>query len=261
MTNLSIVPASPAIDTHRFPVLDCLVHRTDMERATAAVQDAIDKGEGGYICFANVHTVVTARHDLALRDAINGALLALPDGKPLSVLAQQRGLRDVERVAGPDFMAHFLCTASKRRHYFYGSTPETLARLITNVRRRYPDAEIVGSYSPPFRALTPEEQQTVVDQIQSARPDVVWVGLGAPKQEYWMAQHREKLQPALLLGVGAAFDFLAGTVSRAPRWMGDAGLEWLYRLACEPRRLWHRYLLNNTLFVYYLVSEKIVSKH
>lgn len=244
----------------RFPVLDCRINRTDLERATNDTCAHISTGAGGYVCFSNVHTVVSARRDELLRDITNQSFLSLPDGKPLSLVARWHGLTDVGRVAGPDFLPYLIGKTRGARHYFYGSTPETLARLTANLQHRFPDMNIAGSYSPPFRDLTPDETDQILEQINAARPDLIWVGLGAPKQEYWMARHWERLRPAILLGVGAAFEFHAGTVTRAPAWIQRLSIEWLYRLLQEPRRLWKRYLVTNSLFIYYLVSHALFTK-
>lgn len=239
----------------RFPVLDCLISRTNMACAAESLRERITEGSGGYVCFSNVHTVVTSRKDTKLRDATNDSFLSVPDGKPLSIVARWRGLKDVDRVAGPDFMPHFIGTAKDVRHFFYGSTPETLEKLAANLRTRFPGVQIAGTYSPPFGPMSPEETKKALETIRQARPDLIWVGLGAPKQEYWMAQHWQDLRPAVLLGVGAAFDFHAGQLARAPSWVRRSGLEWLHRLLSEPRRLWKRYLVTNSLFIYYLAND------
>lgn len=226
-----------------------------MPKAAEYVSNRIRTGEGGYVCFSNVHTVVTARHDNRLREITNGSFLSLPDGKPLSIVGRLHGVRGVGHVAGPDFMPYFLQAVKKARHFFYGSTEETLETLKKNLARRFPAARIVGTYSPPFRDLSAEEENEVVSIVNRAKPDIVWVGLGAPKQEYWMEQHWRGFKPAILMGVGAAFDFHAGQVARAPEWMKKLSLEWLFRLSQEPRRLWKRYLVTNSLFVFYLLSD------
>lgn len=239
----------------RFRVLDCWINCVDMPKAAEYVSDRIGTGEGGYVCFSNVHTVVTARHDSRLKQITNGSFLSLPDGKPLSIIGRLRGVQGVGHVAGPDFMPYFLQTVKEARHFFYGSTEETLEKLKNNLARRFPAARIVGTYSPPFRDFSADEQNEVVSIVNRAKPDIVWVGLGAPKQEYWMEQHWRRFKPAILMGVGAAFDFHAGQIARAPEWMKKLSLEWLFRLSQEPQRLWKRYLVTNSLFVFYLLSD------
>jgi len=215
---------------------------------------AADQG-GGYVCFSNVHTIVTARHDRKLRDITNNSFLSLPDGRPLSVVGRLTGVERVSRVAGPDFMLRLISKAQKMSHYFYGSTPQVIGGLVANLCARYPELHVVGAYSPPFRILSREEKIDIIQNIRAARPDFIWIGLGAPKQEYWMAEVFEELKPAILLGVGAAFDFHAGTIQRAPNWMRGCSLEWVHRLWQEPRRLWKRYLVTNSLFLYYLAVD------
>jgi N-acetylglucosaminyldiphosphoundecaprenol N-acetyl-beta-D-mannosaminyltransferase len=176
---------------------------------------------------------------------------------PLVWLSRLKGWEGVERVYGPDLMLA-VCqrTATSRyRHFFYGSSPEVLEALVMRLRRRFPTLQIVGTYSPPFRLLSPEEDAQVVDGIRAACANIVWVGLSTPKQERWMAEHVGRLPRTVLIGVGAAFDFHAGTKRQAPRWMQRSGLDWVFRLLSEPRRLYRRYLTNIPLFAWYLLLE------
>ncbi len=246
-----------SIDNERFEVLDCLISRTNMSHALQKVLGRIANRQGGYVCFSNVHTVVTAQKDLRLREITNNSFLSVPDGKPLSIVGKWRGIAGVGRVAGPDFMPYFIQMAKGVRHFFFGSTPETLEKLVANIRRQYPETIIVGSYSPPFGAVSDGEMGRILSIINQARPDIIWIGLGAPKQEYWMADNWQKLRPAVLMGVGAAFDLHAGQIPRAPDWMMKISAEWLYRLYKEPRRLWKRYLVTNFLFICYLAKHVI----
>lgn len=251
-------PRTPGIPSDsRFRVLDCMISRTSMERAAKTIIAHIDNKTGGYVCFSNVHTVVTARKDAELRRITNESLLSVPDGMPLALIAWWRGMIDVQRVPGPTFMPYLIERAKGLRHYFYGSTPETLDRLVAELRRQSPDAIIAGSFSPPFRKLSNSETDEVIARIRAAQPDVVWVGLGAPKQERWMAEQWQRLRPAILMGVGAAFDIQAGVVDRAPPWMQALSLEWLYRLLQEPRRLARRYLVTNSLFLYHVLADAL----
>jgi N-acetylglucosaminyldiphosphoundecaprenol N-acetyl-beta-D-mannosaminyltransferase len=249
-----------AIPPDRYRVLDCLISRTNMRNAVRSIQDRVASGYGGYVCFSNVHTVVMSRHDQCLRQITNTSFMSMPDGKPLSIVGRWRGLRGLEHVAGPDFMPLLIDKAAGLKHFFYGSTPQTLARLTQALKQRFPDVQIVGDYAPPFRPLTPTEQEEVVAIMKKAAPDIIWIGLGAPRQEYWMAETWPQLKPAILMGVGAAFDFHAGQVTRAPDWLRKASLEWAFRLYQEPRRLWKRYLVTNSLFLYYLVKESLRRK-
>ena len=195
--------------------------------------------ERGYACLCNVHVLVTAQHDAALRGALDHAWTVFPDGSPVAWLARRQDAA-AARVAGAELMEAVIGADGGVRHFLFGSTPEVLALLA----ERFGDA-VVGTLSPPFGPVGSE----AVDEIRAAEPDIVWCGLGAPKQELWMAAHEDALAPAVLLGVGAAFDFLAGTKARAPRWMQRSSLEWAHRLATEPRRLAGRYARTNTEFV------------
>lgn len=238
---------------NRIQILDCQISRTDMPGAVRAVVERVSQKAGGYVCFSNVHTVVTSRKDIRLRDITNQSFMSMPDGKPLSIVAKMRGAKDISQVAGPDFMLEMMDKHRTLRHYFYGSTEETLKLLTEKLTARFPDVNVVGTFSPPFRSLEPQEANRITNAINQSKPDIIWVGLGAPKQEYWMADHWRELKPAILMGVGAAFDFHAGQLVRAPQWVRRAGLEWLHRLLSEPRRLWRRYFATNSLFIYYLV--------
>jgi N-acetylglucosaminyldiphosphoundecaprenol N-acetyl-beta-D-mannosaminyltransferase len=217
-----------------------------------------------FLCAAAVHLVMVAREDPEVRDAVLRHDLVLPDGVPLVWAQRALGHREASRVYGPDLMARYIerSVAGGVRHYLYGGRSQgALVELALSLRRRYPGVRIVGGYSPPhvsegsptrptpFRPLTEAEERWVVDDINRSQADVVWVGIGQPKQEMWMAQMRDRLEAPVLVGVGAAFDFHAGLVPQAPPWMQDYGLEWVYRLAQEPRRLWPRYARYNPRFV------------
>jgi len=206
----------------------------------------------GYVCVCNVHTVMAAREDTALHAALRGSSLNVPDGQPLVWALNALGLDIERRVYGPELMARACARAAEngQRFYLYGGRNQgALFQLALNLRQRYPGIKIVGGYSPPHRPLTAEERQAIVEEINHSRADVVWVGIGVPKQEKWMAQMRSRLEAPVLVGVGAAFDFHAGLVRQAPRWIQDAGLEWAFRLAHEPRRLWRRYTRYNPRFL------------
>jgi N-acetylglucosaminyldiphosphoundecaprenol N-acetyl-beta-D-mannosaminyltransferase len=207
--------------------------------------------ESRYVAICNVHVTVTAAHDPAYRELIEGADMATPDGAPIAWMLRRRGFPNQPRISGPDLMERLLqqCPAGEVSVYFYGSTGEVLELLAGNFRASSPGLAIAGMESPPFRPLTPEEDDAAVARINGSGAGIVFVGLGCPKQEQWMAAHKGRVN-AVMIGVGAAFDFHAGTVQRAPRWMRNAGLEWLHRLMSEPRRLWRRYLVTNTLFMW-----------
>ena len=212
---------------------------------------------GRYVCFSNVHTTVMAADDAEYRKVLNGSAATFPDGKPIADTMLGRGLGEAERVAGPDLMAELFrySQGSGKKHFFYGSTEETLAGLKKNLAEKYPYMNVVGMYSPPFRELTEEEDTAIVDMINASGADYVWIGLGAPRQEKWMAAHQGRIK-GLMLGVGAGFDFHAGTVKRAPSILQTLGLEWLYRLCSDPKRLLKRYLITNTKFIIYTTFRK-----
>ena len=228
---------------------------TNMKSVIYYLTKNLEKLRGEYVCVSNVHTTVMAYNDESYRTVQNSAVIAVPDGKPLSLVCRVRGYKNAQRVAGPDLMPEILRISEKEgyTHYFYGSTQQTLDALEKNLRAKYPKLQIVGTYSPPFRKLTDEEDAKVIEEINAAKPDFVWVGLGAPKQERWMYEHRGKIN-AVMLGVGAAFDFHAGTAKRAPKWMQECYLEWLYRLIQDPRRLLKRYVRSNAQFIWLILT-------
>ena len=205
---------------------------------------------GEYICVSNVHTTVMSYDDQGYCAVQNGGIMAIPDGGPLSSVGRKRGFSNMKRTTGPDYMKEILKISAEEgfRHYFYGSTERTLNKLSKILEKRYPNVQVVGMYSPPFRPLTKEEDEEVIRMINESQADFVWIGLGAPKQERWMADHKGKVK-GLMVGVGAAFDYEAGNIERAPMWMQKANLEWLYRLLQEPKRLFKRYFYTNTKFV------------
>ena len=205
--------------------------------------------ESRYVTICNVHVVVSASRDAAYRDIINASDMATPDGAPVAWMLRRHGFANQPRISGPDVMWALCerCTSEGVPIYCYGSTETTLGLLKTRLAAAFPALKMTME-SPPFRALTVEEDMTAVARINESGAGIVFVGLGCPKQERWMAEHRGKVN-AVMIGVGAAFDFHAGTVRRAPVWMRDNGLEWLHRLLSEPRRLWKRYLVTNTLFI------------
>lgn len=207
---------------------------------------------GEYICVSNVHTTVTAHDDPEYRNVQNSAILAIPDGGPLSSEGRKRGFTQMSRTVGQDYMREVF--KEGYRHFFYGSTEETLEKMKENLIREYPKMEIVGLYSPPFRKPTKEEDEEIIAMINATDPDFVWVGLGAPKQENWMYDHKGKVK-GLMVGVGAAFDYFAGNIKRAPKWMQDHNLEWLYRLLQDPKRLFKRYFVTNTKYLYLISKE------
>src|SRR5947209_1043068 len=225
---------------------------TDYQQTLDWIDAMVDQRSRGYVCVCNVHTVMASAEDAPLRSALLGSSLNVPDGQPLVWAINALGHSLQARVYGPELMARSCARAAEsgQRLYLYGGRHQgALFQLTQNLRQRFPGIKIVGGYSPPHRPLTSPERQTIVREINQVRADVVWVGIGVPKQEKWMAEMRGLLTAPVLVGVGAAFDFHAGLVPQAPNWIQDAGLEWAYRLAHEPRRLWRRYLRYNPRFI------------
>ena len=224
---------------------------------TMRIFERRDPARAVVVNVCNVHSVMTARKDRELADAFARAEINTSDGMPLVWVLRSRGHAQ-PRMYGPTLTEHALAYGVERgwRHFFYGATPETLALLEKHVTARFPGVQIAGVYAPPFRPLTDDERAAVTRAITDARTDIVWVGLGMPKQEKWMAEMRDQLPGTILVGVGAAFDFLAETKPQAPAWMQQRGLVWLFRLGTAPRRLWRRYLWNNPAFLALWLRER-----
>lgn len=242
------------VDKSQIPTCNIMgvnIAAINMEWLLEYLDKNIDLLHGDYICVSNVHTTVTAYEEPEYCAVQNGGIMAIPDGGPLSTVGRKRGHKNMQRTTGPSLMGEiFKITAEKGyRHFFYGSKQETLDLLEEKLNENYPGIQIAGMYSPPFRPLTDEEDAVAIKMINDAKPDFVWVGLGAPKQENWMAVHQGKID-GLMLGVGAGFDYYAGNIERAPEWMQKSNLEWVYRLIQDPRRLFNRYWHTNTQFIW-----------
>jgi N-acetylglucosaminyldiphosphoundecaprenol N-acetyl-beta-D-mannosaminyltransferase len=234
------------------PVLGVPLALTDYERTLDWVDAAVTGGHRGYICVAATHTVMACQEDAELRAAVLASDLTVPDGQPLVWALKLLGHDVRDRVYGPDLMEAACARAARtgQRFYLYGGRDRAaLDLLVRRLRERHPGIQIAGTYAPVFRPLSAEEEAAIAAEINEASPDVVWVGTGVPRQEKWMASMRARLDAPVLIGVGAAFDFHAGLVRQAPAGMQRAGLEWLFRLSQEPRRLWRRYLRYNPRFV------------
>ena len=225
-------------------ILGVNISAIDMNEALDFINKNISNLKNEYICVSNVHTTVSAYEDKKYLHVQNKAILNLPDGAPLSKVGRKRGFLNMQRVTGPDFMNEILKISVEKgyTHYFYGSSEETLNKLKNNLLKNIPNLKIVGMYSPPFRELSEVEDEKIINNINKTNADFVWVALGAPKQEFWMYNHKDKIN-SLMIGVGAAFDFMAGNIKRAPKWMQRLNLEWFYRLLQEPKRLFKRYIL------------------
>lgn len=222
---------------------------TNMTETIDIIEEEIDELRGKYICVGNVHTTVMAHDDAQYHEVQGSAAFVLPDGKPLSVYSRKHGFPEAERVTGPDLMLELFARDNGLKHYFYGSSPETLAMLEEKLRAQYPHLKIAGMVSPPFRKLSEEEDNIEVEKMNASGADIIWVGLGAPKQENWMYEHMDKVN-GVMIGVGAGFDYHAGNIKRAPQWMQKLSLEWLYRLLQDPKRLFKRYLVTNTRYLW-----------
>lgn len=241
----------------RTNILGVGVSAVNMDMALAAIEGWIQQRERHYVCVANVHTLTECQKAPDFRQIHNQASMVTPDGMPLVWVSRLKGARHVRRVYGPDLL-QAVCEVSARkgyRQYFYGGAEGVPEQLAASLADRCPGLQVAGVESPPFRPLTEDEDRETVDRINAAHPDIVWVGLGAPKQERWMAAHFDRLEVPVIVSVGAAFDFHAGVKKQAPRWMQRSGLEWLHRLASEPRRLWKRYLINNPWFVWLVLLQ------
>jgi N-acetylglucosaminyldiphosphoundecaprenol N-acetyl-beta-D-mannosaminyltransferase len=239
------------MEIQRFNVLGVAMSALDLRLAVQAVLEACGTRRKGYVCVTGVHGVTEAQNDPAFKRILNGAFLNTTDGMPLVWLGKHAVGRWVDRVYGPDLMLDvFKATQDGRfSHFLYGGAPDVAARLKAGMEERFPGIRIAGVWCPPFRPLDDMEQAELASAVKDARPDILWVGLSTPKQERFMAEFLPKLDCTLMFGVGAAFDFHSGRVKQAPRWVQRCGLEWLYRMCREPRRLWRRYCVNNPLFI------------
>lgn len=232
-------------------ILGLNVTVTNMKETVDYIEGNIEKLKGKYICITNVHTTIMAYENEKYMDIQNNAALILPDGNPLSALSRKMGFKEAKRVTGPDLMHEIFKLSEENRckHYFYGSTEETLKQLNIKLKEKYPKINIVGMLSPPFKEEVSLENEEKLNEINKLNPDFIWIGLGAPKQEIWMRLHENKVN-GLMIGVGAGFDYFADKIKRAPKWMQKSSLEWLYRLMQEPRRLFKRYFITNLKFIY-----------
>ena len=258
-----MIDSSRPEDRSRLPdfrivqLLGVRVNVATFDDAVKAVLDAPDTGDRLALHFANAHSMVEAHRNPQLRSAMNADIVE-PDGMPLVLLARRRGYK-AERVCGPDFMPALVRRGVPlgRSHFFFGGAPGVPEELARRLSKAYPGLKVAGTMSPPFRELTPAEEDSLVAEINAAKPDYVWVGLGAPKQDLWVAAYRSRLDAAALLAVGAAFDFHSGRRRRAPFWMQRTGTEWLFRLLKEPRRLASRYTVANARFALLVLKDEL----
>ena len=253
------LPAAMSVLPPRVDVLGVGVSVLNMASALATILGWVDRRERQYVCVTGVHGIMESHRALDLRRIHNEAGMVTPDGMPLAWLLKSAGHRDSDRVCGPEMMPKLFVEGQSRgvRHFLYGGSQRALDLLQERMLAIAPEAKIVGVCSPPYRALTEAEDAAIVAELNESGADIVWVGLSTPKQERWMAAHRALLTAPVLIGVGAAFDINAGLIKRAPPFLRRTGFEWTYRLICEPKRLWWRYLSSNPLFVLLVVAQKM----
>ncbi len=243
----------------RIDLLGVRVSAVSIPLAVQTVDEWIASRAKTYVCVAPVSTLVDCQKNDEYKSVVNQAGMVTPDGMPVVWLGKASGSRVISRTYGPDLMQAVTDAGQAKgyRHFWFGGRDQTLGLLEEKIKQQYPAAKIVGKYSPPHMAYAQKESDEVIGMINDAKPDILWVGLGSPKQDFWMSLNRPLLNVPVMIGVGAAFDFLSGQKPQAPRWMQRSGLEWAFRLASEPRRLWRRYLIGNTEFIYYLVRDRI----
>lgn len=246
-------------DHPRVSILGIPVSAINMERAVEIIGGWISAGKGGYVAVADVHSVMRGVDSAEHADALAQAAMVAPDGKPLSVVGRLRGHKQMAQVCGPELLPTIMARSVKEgwTHYLYGGADGVAADLATRMRAQFPGVQIVGHECPPFRQLATAEKLQTATRIRESGADIVWVGLGCPKQERWMLENIHRLPGQVLIGIGAAFDFHTGRVERAPRWLRDAGLEWAHRLASNPARLWRRYFVHAPRFVLQTLAESV----
>lgn len=240
-----------------YKVLDINISAVNPALAFAEIKKMVALKSRGYVCVAPVSTAVDARRDEKYREIVNKAAMVTPDGVPVAWLGRKAGFSGVSRTYGPDLMLK-VCDEGRAlgfRHFFYGATADVCDKLEHHLTARFPGMVVAGKIAPAYTKQAEALTDEVIRQINAVRPDVLWVGLGSPKQDHWMSLNRAVLDVPVMIGIGAAFDFHAGVKPQAPRWMRSLALEWLFRLLCEPRRLWKRYLVGNFLFLYWLVKD------
>jgi N-acetylglucosaminyldiphosphoundecaprenol N-acetyl-beta-D-mannosaminyltransferase len=248
--------SNPSVESS-VKILGVRVHATSMDRSLERLESAIANGEKGYVCVTGVQGVMEAQVDTNLKRIINHSLLTIPDGRPTVWVGWLRGLFHMRQVTGPTMMLR-ICDLSRTKgykHFFYGGNDGVADQLKAALTERYPGLNVVGTYTPPFRALTADEEAALIRQVAETKPDFFWVGLSTPKQERFMDEYGPKLDTKVMLGVGAAFDMHTGRIQDAPYWMKFTGTQWLHRIYQDPKRLWKRYLVNNPKFVWQITLE------
>lgn len=248
-----MMQSTPAHTDHDHAnVLGVKVSAINLNQAVELADQWIAAGNPGYVCVTGVHGVMEAQSDSDFRRILNQAIMNTPDGMPMTWVGHFQGYSEMDRVFGPDFMAALCASSVSRgyRHFLYGGEPGVADLLRENLQKKHPGLEIVGTYTPPFRSLTTDEEEDLFLKVNEARPHIMWIGLSTPKQEKFMAQYIDRLGVPLLVGVGAAFDFHTGRIQDSPAWVKRTGMQWLHRLLQDPKRLWKRYLRNNPAFLW-----------
>lgn len=243
----------------KISLLGVNVSRVNLGLAQEQIYEWVRLKNRTYVCVAPVATLVDAKHDPKYMEVVNAAGMVTPDGMPVVWLAQWRGCQDISRTYGPDLMQE-VCQHGQDlglRHFFYGGNEEVLVKLRQKLNGLYPRIKVAGQYAPPYRKEAWREDKEIIEMMNSSQADIIWVGLGSPKQDFWMHLNRPLLNCPVIVGAGAAFDFLSGVKPQAPRWVQRSGFEWLFRLCCEPKRLWRRYLIGNSLFLYYVMKDSL----
>jgi len=238
------LPLKEYLLPQKYPILGVGVNPVNMQVAVNGISIWISNNSKNYVCVTPAHSIMDAQNDPEFNQILNHSGMTTPDGMAVVWLLKLHGFKYVSRVYGPDLMLA-VCEESIKHgwgHFFYGGAPGVAEKLIGNLQTRFPGLKVSGVYSPPYRTLTLEEDRQITESINMAHPDIVWVGISSPKQEKWMADHIDRLNAPVLIGVGAAFDFLSGNKRQAPRWIQRSGLEWLFRFTQEPTRLWRRYI-------------------
>jgi N-acetylglucosaminyldiphosphoundecaprenol N-acetyl-beta-D-mannosaminyltransferase len=249
---IAVIDAVHTVHDKRANVLGVGISAIDMNKAIALTDSLLQSGGSGYVCMTGVHGVMEAQADEEFRQILNDSFLTTPDGMPMVWVGRLQGFSEMRRVFGPDYMLE-LCRSSVSRgyrHFLYGGREGVAQSLQQRLMEQIPGLQIVGTYTPPFRALNLREENELAALVREAKPDVFWIGLGVPRQELFMSQYFNKLDVKIMVGVGAAFDFHTGTLKDAPSWMKTLGMQWLHRLVQEPRRLWRRYLILNPKFIW-----------
>jgi N-acetylglucosaminyldiphosphoundecaprenol N-acetyl-beta-D-mannosaminyltransferase len=256
--NLEQVSQNHASQSPRYAnVLGVRISAVNMQNAVRLAEEWILRGMPGYVCLAGVHGVMEAQRDPNLLEIMNQAALNLPDGMPMTWVGRLQGLREIDRVFGPDFMMVMCKLSAERayRNYLFGGKPGVAEELRNRLRECFPDLEVVGTFTPPFRPMNSDEERELIAEVARLKPHILWVGLSTPKQERFMARMAGRLRVPLMVGVGAAFDYHTGKIRDCPDWVKRAGMQWLHRLMQDPRRLWKRYLRNNPAFLWHIAVQ------